>query len=136
MRRHPDWPQRLGAAIADKRHLPHAWGENDCALCAADLVRAQTGEDFGVAFRGRYSDRAGAQAILDALGLETLVHLVDAFLPRLPHGERPRRGDVVLQPHPDGAFLAVIWGGGIVAPGARGLVLMPRAPDAPCWRVG
>lgn len=133
MKRFPDWPQRLSRAIEAKRAEPHAWGQNDCALCAADLVAAMTGHDFGAPFRGRYSDEAGAWAILDSLGHADLASLADSVLPR---GEgRVARGDLVLQPHPEGAFLAIAWGGGVVGPGPHGLGKVTRAPDAIFWRV-
>lgn len=134
MQRFPDWPQRMTQAIEQRRRMPYAWGSNDCALCAADLVHAMTGEDFGAAFRGRYSDEAGARQILAELGHESLRNLVDAFLPR--GTGRAKRGDVVLQPHPAGDFLAIVWGGGVVGPGERGLTLAPRAPGSIFWSVG
>lgn len=133
MARYPDWPQRLSRAIDVRRPLPHAWGSHDCALFAADMVAAQTGQDFGAPFRGRYHDQAGAEAILAALGHDGLADLVDSCLPR---GEgRPQRGDVVLQPREAGDFLSVAWGGGLVGPGPEGLVLVPRDPDALFWKV-
>lgn len=134
MQRVPDWPQRLHHAIEARRRQPYAWGVNDCAICAADLVAAQTGHDFAAAFRGRYADEAGAREILASLGHPDLASLVDSFLKR---GEgRPQRGDVVLQPHPDGEFLTVVWGGGVIGPGPDGLGIVPRAPEAIWWRVG
>lgn len=133
MARYPDWPQRLSRAIDARRHLPHAWGSNDCALFAADMVAAQTGQDFGAPFRGRYDDREGAETILTALGHDGLADLVDSCLPR---GEgRPQRGDVVLQPRTGGDFLTVVWGGGVVGPGSDGAVLLPRDVDALFWKV-
>lgn len=133
IRRLPDWPQRLSRAIEAKRTQPHAWGQNDCALCAADLVAAMTGQDFGAPFRGRYSDEDGARAILETLGHADLASLADSVLPR---GEgRVMRGDLVLQPHVEGAFLAIAWGGGVVGPGPHGLGKVARAPDAIFWRV-
>lgn len=134
MARYPDWPQRLNHAIEARRQIPHAWGSNDCALFAADLVAAQTGQDFGAPFRGRYSDRESADAILAALGHGGLADLVDSCLPR---GEgRPQRGDVVLQLGEAGEFLTVVWGGGVVGPGRAGAVLLPRDVDALFWKVG
>lgn len=134
MARLADWSQRLARAIEARRRLPYAWGVNDCALFAADMVEAQTGHDFGMPFRGRYTDEAGARAILESLGHADLAGLADSCLPR--GAGRPQRGDVVLQPHPAGDFLAVVWGGGVVGPGERGLGLVPRALGAPWWRVG
>jgi hypothetical protein len=134
MRRYPNWPQRLNAAIETKRREPRVLGTNDCALCTADLVFAETGQDFGAPFRGRYHDEEGARTILAALGHDGLASLVDSCLPR--GTGRPQRGDVVLQPHPNGDFLAVVWGGGIVGPGPDGLVLVKRDPAALFWKVG
>lgn len=134
MVRFPDWPQRLARAIEAKRRLPRVWGVNDCCLCAADLVAAQTGQDFGAPFRGRYDDEPGAWAILRTLGHDSLASLADSCLPR--GVGRPKRGDIVLQPQFIGDALTVVWGGGVVGPGDRGLTLAPRAPDAPFWSVG
>lgn len=134
MQRFPDWPQRLSRAVHLKRDALYAWGENDCALCAADLVAAQTGQDFGAPFRGRYSDEAGARRVLAALGHADLAELVATCL---VEGEgRPRRGDVVLHPGPDGDFLTVAFGGGLVGPGPNGLAWLQSVPGARFWRVG
>ncbi len=134
MRRLPDWSQRLAAAIRLRRRTPHQWGLLDCALCAADLVAAQTGHDFGTPFRGRYTTEIGARRVLRSLGYADLGELADACLPR--GIGRPRRGDIVLQPHASGDFLATAWGGGVVGPGPQGLGLVPLAPGAVVWRVG
>lgn len=134
MRRFPDWPQRLQGAITERRSWAYAWGQFDCALCGADLVAAVTGQDFGAPFRGRYQDEAGAQAILTSLGHSDLADLLDSCLPR--RAESARRADVVLQPHPAGAFIGTIWGGGVIGPSPRGLSLVPRDPNAPVWSVG
>lgn len=133
MRRFPDWPQRLYAAIEQRRRLPHAWGSNDCALMAADLVRAMTGEDFGAPFRGRYSDADGARAILAALGHPDLASLADSFLPRL---ERPRRGDVLLLPSRNGDYLAIAHSSGAIGPGPTGVEIVSRIGLKACWGVG
>ena len=66
MERFPDWARRLRSAIAERRDRPHAWGQHDCAINAADLVQAQTGIDFAAPFRGRYTDEASA---MERLGL-------------------------------------------------------------------
>lgn len=40
------------------------WGVNDCALFAADGIQAYTGVDIADDFRGKYSDEAGAFALI------------------------------------------------------------------------
>jgi hypothetical protein len=133
MERYPDWPQRLAAAIAGKRSIPHTWGENDCALCAADLVLAQTGQDFAAGFRGLYRDEDGANAVLAELGIERLDGLVDALLPR--REGRPQRGDVSLIAGERGAFLATHWSGALVAPGPDGLLIWRPSNILVSWGV-
>jgi len=133
MKRFPDWPQRLAAAIAARRDVPHIWGQNDCALFAADLVAAETGQDFGAMFRGRYSDEEGAKAILAAHGWATLADVADHCLPR--REGRPRRGDLVLEEGRFGPFLGVCWQGGVIGAGPKRPIISPSKPIA-CWGVG
>lgn len=134
MQRYPDWPRRLRLAIEERRNLPHAWGSNDCALYAADLVAAMTGVDLGEAFRGRYSDAAGAEAELARRGWADLSGVADAFLPR--RLERPRRGDVVLQPGRFGPFLGIVWNGEVIGAGVLRPTLWPLRETIACWSVG
>lgn len=44
--------------------MPFAWGQNDCALFAADGVLAITGVDIAAEFRGKYSDERSAFAAI------------------------------------------------------------------------
>lgn len=94
MMRLPDWEERLSAYVASVRRRPFAWGEHDCILFAAAAAEAVTGEDVAAGYRGKYRDKAGAAAILQAQGAGTLLATVDATLPR----RKPalaRRGDWV-----------------------------------------
>jgi len=134
MKRFPDWPERLQRAINERRALPHAWGSNDCALFAADLVAAITGQDFGVMFRGRYSDEAGARAMMAAHGWADLAALADHCLPR--REERPRRGDVALQGGRFGPFLGIIWQRGVIGPGPNHAIIWPPKGIIGLWGVG
>src|SRR5579862_9262145 len=106
MKRFPDWPQRLWAAIEARKAVPYAWGTLDCALYAADLVEAQTGVDLAQEFRGRYADEESANAILRAQGWDGVAGLADHFLARKEG--RPARGDVVLMKGTRGDFLAIV----------------------------
>ena len=60
MRRLPDWPARLAAAIALGRLTPFAWGQWDCCAAAAALVAAQTGGTVDLTRPFRWTTRAGA----------------------------------------------------------------------------
>lgn len=133
--RYPDWPARLHAAVLAALRTPHEWGQFDCALCAAHLVHAITGEDFGARWRGTYSSEAEAQALLVREGWGDLSGLASAHLP--PRIERPRRGDVTLSRGIYGPFLGVVVQSGQVAgPSARGIRLSPLSDVMQSWSVG
>lgn len=111
MQRHPDWPERFRRALDARRRLPFAWGTNDCATFAADVIAAMTGVDFAEGLRGQYASREEADALLEERGWGDVEGLADAFLPRLEG--RPRRGDVVMLQGLEGRYLAVCLGGDI-----------------------
>lgn len=133
----PDWEARLNALIADRLHRPFAWGAHDCALWGADAVLAQTGEDFGAPFRGRYADARGAAEALRQFGGGTVVRTFDAHLDRV----RPafaRRGDLArLRPDPasPSGAIGVVIGSDALFVTDHGLARAPRARWSICWRV-
>ena len=134
--RFPDWPQRLAMALEARRSTPFAWGQNDCATFAADMIEAITGQDFAIAFRGRYKTKTGSLRMLRAHAWNDLSDLADAHLPRC--SDRPKRGDVVLYAGRHGAFLGIYWAGQIYGPGAAGVASWPADADAilAIWSVG
>ena len=64
LRRRTDWRQRLRAFALSRHREPFAWGQNDCALFAADATAALTGHDFGAPFRGTYASAREALRVL------------------------------------------------------------------------
>jgi len=65
----PNWPQAFAAYLAQRRCMPFAWGTHDCCQFARRGAEAITGIDPGtIVAVGDYSDAAGAQAQLEALG--------------------------------------------------------------------
>lgn len=139
-----DWPARLEAAIRAAYGRPHAWGEHDCCLFAADLVDAQCGSAIARRYRGRYRTARGARGQLKRRGgLEALVAPIGPEIAPAFAG----RGDVVeLAPDPEIAETTALEGAGItlgicvgervaaLAPG--GLALVPRAAIVRAWRTG
>lgn len=116
----------------------HVWGKMDCALFSAGAVEAMTGVDLMAEFRGRYSDEAGAMAVIRKAGYPNLAALLDS---RLPMQSRPfaRRGDLVMD---RAGNLAVVWGEVALAigeeadTGREGIVRVPRENWRKAWKIG
>ena len=104
----PDWRQRAAAFIMERRFTPEVWGESDCALTAADMVKAMTGVDYAAPLRG-YSTPFGALKALVKLGHYSISEYLDTILPR---ALRPMCGDFVVEPDDpfDRVGIADGWG--------------------------
>lgn len=136
LERLPDWNTRVANALADRAARPFAWGVNDCAIFAADVIEAATGHDLAAPYRGRYRSRRGASLTLKANGWASLADLADSLLPR--QADHLRRGDIVLYAGRHGDFLGVVWAGGVFGPDDRGVRVWPldRGLINGAWKVG
>jgi cell wall-associated NlpC family hydrolase len=132
IQRWQDWPERLDLFIRARERVPFAWGTNDCALFAADAVRAMTGVDVAQWARGKYRTQQGAARLLTKRG--GLAALVDALLPAVPP-LTAQRGDVVMFKGANGMQLGVCLGGQFVVTAERGLVVRPLTLATMAWRV-
>lgn len=130
-----NWPEILLALVEDRRSKPFAWGENDCALFAADCVLAMTGEDFAAAFRGRYTTAAGSIKALKRFGAGSLESTATAALGEPISPKLAQRGDVVLFDAVTGPALAVCLGGNAAAAGPEGITWVPMDLWTKAWRV-
>lgn len=95
--RAPDWEERLAVYLDRKREEPFKWGSNDCALFAADAIKAMTGVDPGEAFRGQYDSRTGSALALRDHGAGTLLKTVTTWLGQPKHPVFAQRGDIVMK---------------------------------------
>jgi hypothetical protein len=134
--RFEDWPARLDTAIAAARHQSGIWGRHDCALFAAGVVRAITGEDFAAEYRGRYTTRIGAARVLRRVAHGD----VDAAATRalgapLAAPLMAQRGDVVALDRSEGLGLGICLGARIAVVGAAGLEFRPITDAIMAWRV-
>lgn len=136
MRRLPDWPERLSAAIEAASGRPFSWGEWDCVQFAASCVEALTGEDPIAALRAPYASLREAEALLQAHGFEDLGAACDALFGPRRDVKRARRGDLVLCPAEDGASLGVCLGRLAAFVDERGLSFRPVLHCAAAWPVG
>jgi len=124
------------------------WGVNDCALFAADGIRAVTGVDIASDFRGKYADWTSALALIESLtGGSTVADA--AVYCATKHGLKEwadkngkpqplfaRRGDLVVFIAPTGdlvAGLVHLSGRHIVAVGEGGLYRFPISKALRAW---
>lgn len=114
---------------------PHAWGSHDCAMFAADCVRAITGLDLAEEFRGQYADEPGAMRVLASLGCADVGDLASRYLPEID-APMAQRGDVVMIAGKFGPYLAIVDGWTAVGPAARGLTHSPATLALRAWKVG
>ena len=133
LRRLPNWRVYLDAVLHARRRAPFAWGSNDCAIFAADCVRAQTGVDLADGLRGQNARQAirtvRRHGGIAALATRALGPACDARWASL--------GDVVLLYAGKREALGVCIGDGeLVGPGPAGLALLPMSAALAAWRVG
>lgn len=138
MSRVSNWEQNLNQYLSAHLDAKFDWGRLDCALFVAGAVEAQTGVDHGKAFRGAYSDEAGAMKAIVAIGgAKNIVELMDGFLPRRVRS-MVQRGDVVMCRE---GYLAIAFGafalgvGEEVATGRQGLIRLPPITWVRAWAV-
>lgn len=112
----------------------------DCALFAADAVRALTGWDAAARVRGRYRSRRDSKVALARYGAADVAGLMAKVaagrgLPEIAPGFA-QRGDVVLVETERGPALGICTGRHAAVPGRRGLVFNDLRRARKAWRVG
>lgn len=136
LHRLPDWEARLRAYLESVRSEPFAWGRHDCCHFAAGAVKAMTGIDPMIEFRGHYATERGAWRALRRYGAGTLSGTLDRKFERV-RASLAHRGDIVMT----GGVLGVCAGGFVFVVGAEaereGLVRLdrPQWTGAIAWRV-
>lgn len=135
--RFQDWEARLAVYLDRVAEEPFKWGTHDCALFAADCVRAQTGVDPAEAYRGTYNSGRGAAEALQEHGEGTLLKTVKSWFGEpLESVFFAQRGDIVMR---DAKTTGVCvgtysWFVGEEG-GANGLVILPTAACRYAFRV-
>jgi hypothetical protein len=143
MKRHEDWPERLGMFLAERKDMPFEWGSQDCCLFVCDAVLAMTGTDLAADFRGTYTDALCAARAIKAYagaGVEALAEKMAGAngIQEIPP-EFAQRGDVVLFDTTEyGETLGIVgmMGYEIVSTGELGARYTPTAEGIRAWRIG
>lgn len=132
--RYADWPERLAAFIELRRHVPFAWGVNDCALFAADACLAISGFDPLRTLRGQWANELQAMRFLAQLGGVAWAARKALGRPLVGAVGAPR-GAVVCARMNGLAILGVHLGACWCAPGAAGLEFRPAREVRLAWGV-
>lgn len=131
--RHQDWQIRFEAFIAQRRAAPFAWGQNDCALFAADCVRAITGQDPAPPGLRLHKTKKQALRALERHG--GLHSIATRALGQPVPASQAGVGDVVLVKVGKRDALAICNGQSAFGPSARGLVAVGMDAATLAWRV-
>lgn len=141
------WETAFGAWITQVHLEPEsfAWGVLDCCLLAADGVRAITGIDIAVDFRGKYASKAEAFTLIQAITGGSTVADAAAYCAATQEMQEwtaplfARRGDLVAVKNDDGEVIAGVVslsGRSVVCMGEGGVFDLPITQVVRAWRVG
>ena len=127
--------------LMGRASAPFAWGSNDCALFAADGIKAITGVDIAAEFRGQYHDEASALEAIEAITGGKTVEDAAAWCAQkfgLSEWQYPlcaRRADLVVVRNGDGLASGLVHLNGkhVVFPGERGLVRVSIRQIVRAW---
>lgn len=135
MKRLDGWRPAFIAAIDAHRPHPFAWGTHDCAILAADCIRAVTGRDPAKNFRGHYDSAETATAFLAMCGYVTAV---DALARRFAeiHPSQAIVGDIAVIKTRQGPATAPVMGAELAAYARNGtLGAVPLADAVRAFRI-
>ena len=129
--------------LLSRASTPFTWGENDCALFAADGIEAMTGTDIASDFRGKYTDEASALEAIKTIAGGTTVEDAAAYcaekhgLTEWKYPLMAQRGDLVVVDDDGriGAGLVHLNGRHVVAPSDEGLKRIPITSIKRAWHV-
>lgn len=137
IKRVSNWPRHLADFIETRRHVPFAWGSQDCCTFASDAVLAIYGVDPMAEFRGQYA--TGKEAVKIMGGSDMLLDFANGVMLRAGFAEMPPefagQGDpvcVMLRRMTCGIHLGNV----VAAPGQNGLVFLPPTEILTAWRIG
>ena len=129
--RKDNWPKYLYEFIDSRRKVPFKYGENDCALFAADAIKAISYDvDFGEPYRGKYDSYVGyVKLIKEINGCVCLEALATSLLGQPCPTKYVKRGDVVLIQIENRQSLGICIGAKSACPGKNGLDFINTHPN-------
>jgi hypothetical protein len=121
------------AAAMDIMDRPFAWGCADCCTAACDVLAALFGVDPMARYRGRYSNRREAMAIIAAAGGWLPFAECAAEAAGLAPADDSHPGDIGVTAGPRRSLAVCVAPGAWAAKSPLGLALVAKVERA--WRV-
>lgn len=132
--RKQNWPRIIAEEIKNLQSTPFSWGDKDCCLAVADIIKAFTGEDLVEEFRGRYKTARGSLMALKRYGQGSIRATVDKKLPSIPV-DQAGRGDIGIVKTEAGESLAILFSNQVWAMTYEGMVDLPKSSLVCTWRI-
>lgn len=137
--RRSDWETRFNDVIARNSSRSHRYGQWDCLLFVAEVVKAITGKDYGRGHRGKYDSALGAAKHLKQHKADSPERYLDNLFPEKPIGFA-QRGDVALVELEGQRLPGIVMGDdaavvGENIEGHEGLFRVPRAYWVKAWAI-
>lgn len=124
---------KLPAILQSYAAAKFKWGELDCCMFAADVVKEMTGHDYAWKFRNKYKSKFGAMRAIAEYG--SLSGLVTVNVGPMRRPLEARRGDFVIADMPEGEAVGIADGDGAMFLAETGLVRVPLSVCKGCWHV-
>jgi hypothetical protein len=126
----------LDAYLAEERLKPFAWGQGngDCLLFLAGWAERLRWPQAGLPWRGKYSDKDGALALLNECGGE--VEAISSVVGEPQDGIAAQRGDLGVIALNDWFLGMICTGNKWAARGRKGGVVLWNQTPAFVWALG
>lgn len=144
LKRTQHWATReLNVFLRARARTPFAWGTHDCCIFPADAIRAFTGVDIAVDFRGKYTDEASAMALIKIVTGGSTVADAAAWCAQ-KHGlvehefpKKAKRGDLVVMQNGPNLVAGVVHLNGrhLVTAGEEKLLVLPITAVKRSWAI-
>lgn len=144
IKRTEHWATReLNQFLTDNANVLFQWGLHDCCLIAADAILAMTGTDIADDFRGKYTDKASAFALIKTVTGGTTVEDAAAHcankhgLTEWPSPLLAQRGDLVVIQDRGNLIAGIVDLNGrhVISIGSAGLKRLPLSTVKRAWKV-
>jgi hypothetical protein len=127
-----DWEERLAIHIDNCNENTYQLGVWDCALFAADCIKAMTGDDVASDFREKYSDDETMNTVIKE-SAKGLITLLSKIVGKPCSTYLARRGDIVMD---DAGVIGVCVGSMFYSVSeSGGLISMSMQHAVRAWRV-